>query len=91
METINKTKLAVATGITGGFFYLGCVVVMLLTGKDGIVKVSNALFHGMDFSTIIRTDMSALESLIGLLGFMLLMGVLGYILALIYNRLNFKQ
>lgn len=52
MESLNKTKLAIAAGVTSGIFYLGCALIMLLTGKDGIVKVSNALFHGMDFQQL---------------------------------------
>lgn len=88
MKTLDKTKFAIAAGLTAGIFYLGCVVIMLLTGKEGIITISNALFHGMDFNTIIRTNVSPIESLLGLLGLMVLAGILSYILAYFYNRLS---
>jgi len=61
---------------------------MAIIGKSGIVRFSNLLFHGMDFSNIIRMDISIGESLLGVLASFIFWGLAGYLLALIYNKIK---
>lgn len=91
MNSLNAQKIAIATGITSCTIYLGCYLVMLIIGKEGLVKLSNLLFHGMDFSDIIRMDVPLSETVLGLLLSFLFWGISGYIFAFIYNRLIRKK
>ncbi len=88
MATLNQKKMALATGLTSVVFYLGCFLVMALLGKEGIVQLSNLLFHGMDFSNIIRMNIPIGETLLGAAISFLFWGGIGYLVASIYNKLN---
>lgn len=90
MNSLNAQKIGFATGITSCAIYLGCFLVMLVIGKEGLVKLSNLLFHGMDFSNIIRMDVPLSETVLGLLLSFLFWGISGYIFAFIYNKLVSK-
>ena len=65
MEKLNQRKFGIVAGITSVLVYLGCFLIMMTLGKDGLVKLSNLLFHGMDFTHIIRMDIPIVEILIG--------------------------
>ena len=88
MEQINAKRFGIASGLTSVIIYIACFLVMLILGKDGLVKLSNLLFHGMDFSNIIRMDIPFSESLIGLILSFLFWGGTGFLLAITYNRLK---
>jgi hypothetical protein len=88
MERLNKKKFAFASGLTSVVIYLGCFILMSILGKDAFVNLSNLLFHGMDFSNIIRMNIPIRETLLGALASFVLWGVMGYLLALIYNKLK---
>jgi hypothetical protein len=88
MEKLNQKKFALASGLTSVVIYLGCFLTMSILGKDALVKLSNLLFHGMDFSTVIRMDIPIGETLLGVLISFVFWGVMGYILALVYNKMN---
>ena len=88
METINQRKYAIASGTTSVIIYLGCYLVMLLLGENGIVKLSNYLFHGMDFTNIIRVDIPIGETLLGALISFLFWELVGYLVAMIYNKIK---
>jgi hypothetical protein len=57
-------------------------------GKDRLVKLSNLLFHGMDFTNIIRTEIPLVETFIGAVVSFIFWGLIGYLLALIYNKIK---
>jgi hypothetical protein len=88
MEKLNQRKLALATGTTSIVIYLGCFGIMALFGKDSLVKLSNLLFHGMDFSNIIRMDIPISETIIGVFVSFLFWAIVGYVLAIIYNTIS---
>ena len=88
MIRLSQKKLAIATGLTSVVIYLGCFLVMALLGKNGIVKLSNLLFHGMDFSNIIRMNIPIGETLLGAAISFLFWGGIGYVVAFIYNKLK---
>ncbi|WP_020534837.1 DUF5676 family membrane protein [Lewinella cohaerens] len=88
MKNLQQNKFAIASGGASVVVYLGCFLVMQLLGTESLVKLSNLLFHGMDFSTIIRTDISFLETLIGTAASFVFWAVIGYVVAFIYNKLN---
>lgn len=88
MENLNQKKFAIASGLTSVAVYLGCFLIMTVLGKDSLVKLSNLLFHGMDFSNIIRMNIPIGETLLGAVASFIFWGIIGYVLALIYNKMK---
>ena len=88
MEKLNQKKFAIASGLTSVVVYLGCFLIMTVLGKDSLVKLSNLLFHGMDFSNIIRMDIPIGETLWGAVVSFIFWGIIGYALVFIYNKLK---
>ena len=88
MDKLNKRKFAVATGLTSVVIYLGCFLTMMVLGKNSLVKLSNLLFHGMDFTNIIRTEIPFIETLLGAVVSFIFWAIAGYILALIHNKMK---
>lgn len=88
MEILNQRKFAIASGVTSGVIYLGCYFIMLALGKNGIVKLSNYLFHGMDFTNIIRMNIPIGETILGAIISFFFWGFIGYLVATIYNKIK---
>ena len=88
MEKLNQKKFAIASGLTSVVVYLGCFLIMTVLGKGSLVKLSNLLFHGMDFSNIIRVNIPIGETLLGAVTSFIFWGIIGYLLALIYNKMK---
>ncbi|NNC86192.1 MAG: hypothetical protein HKN75_08920 [Bacteroidia bacterium] len=88
MENLNQKKFAIAVGLASVVIYLGCFLIMAILGKDSLVKLSNLLFHGMDFSNIIRMSIPIGETALGVIVSFVFWGAIGYIIAFIYNRLK---
>ena len=88
MEKLNQKKFAIASGLTSVVIYLGCFLIMTILGKDSLVKLSNLLFHGMDFSNIIRMNIPIGETLLGAVTSFIFWGIIGYVLALVYNKMK---
>lgn len=88
MEKLNQKKFAVALGLTSVVIYLGCFLIMTVLGKGSLVKLSNLLFHGMDFSNIIRMNIPIGETLLGAVTSFIFWGIISYVLALIYNKMK---
>ena len=88
MEKLSQKKFAIASGLASVLVYLGCFLIMTMLGKDSLVKLSNLLFHGMDFSNIIRMNIPIGETLLGALASFVFWGIVGYVLAFIYNKLK---
>ena len=88
MEKLNKRKFAVSAGLVSVAVYFGCFLIMTILGKESLVKLSNLLFHGMDFTNIIRTEITIVETLIGAVASFIFWGLTGYLLVLIYNKMK---
>lgn len=88
MAKLNQKKFAIASGLASVLVYLGCFLIMAVLGKAAIVKLSNLLFHGMDFSNIIRMNIPIGETLLGALASFVFWGIVGYVLVFIYNKLK---
>lgn len=88
MEKLNQKKFAIASGLASVVVYLGCFLIMTILGKDSLIKLSNLLFHGMDFSNIIRMNIPIGETLLGAVISFVFWGFVGYVLSFIYNKLK---
>jgi hypothetical protein len=91
MGKLNQKNFAIASGLVSVVVYLGCFLIMNLLGKGSIVKLSNLLFHGMDFSNIIRMNIPIGQTVLGAFASFILWGGVGYLIALVYNKLSQKQ
>jgi len=48
MNHINVKKAVFAFGATGAILYLGCMIIMVTTGRAGFIKFTNSILHGFD-------------------------------------------
>ncbi|MBT8221250.1 MAG: hypothetical protein KJP00_15590 [Bacteroidia bacterium] len=87
MNKLNANKFSLAIGISSIAIYVSCVILMSIVGEAGVIRVSNLLFHGMEFSNIIRTDIPFTDNLIGIVASFVVWGGIGYIIASVYNKL----
>lgn len=85
MGSINIRKFGLAFGTTFALFYLGCVMVMASVSREAAVFFFNSLFHGVDVSSILRTDMPVWEMITGLVETFILGWLIGAAIASIYN------
>ena len=92
MNILNIRKFGLAVGVTWALLYLGCGLLMLTIGKDGIVLFFNSLLHGLDTTSIIRMDAPIHEFFIGLVESFVLGWLVGASIACVYNfSLNKKD
>ncbi|CAN5184131.1 hypothetical protein BH23BAC2_BH23BAC2_01410 [soil metagenome] len=63
MQHINIKKFALAWGVAGVVFYLGCIILMTTVGREGTILFFNSLLHGLDTSAIVRMDVPWTEAL----------------------------
>lgn len=88
MTQINAKKFSLASGITGAIIYISCFLLMSILGKSTLIKLANTLFHGMDFSNILRMDIPIIETVIGIILSFIFWGITGYILGFVYNKIK---
>lgn len=85
MNRIDIKKFGLSWGLTGALIYMGCVLLMMAAGREGVIFLFNSLFHGMDIAPILRTDMPAWEMLIGIVETFVFSWIVGATIAAIYN------
>jgi hypothetical protein len=85
MQHINIKKFALAWGVAGAIFYLGCIILMATVGREGTILFFNSLLHGLDTSAVIRMDVPWTEALIGLIEMFILGWLFGALIATVYN------
>lgn len=83
--TINVRKFGLAFGITGALVYLGCIAVMVLSGREGTIGFFNNLLHGLDVGPIVRMNIPWWEGLIGIVQTFIVAWLTGACIAAIYN------
>jgi hypothetical protein len=85
MFQINVKKIGFAFGLTGALIYLGCMIVMTTTGREGSITFFNSLLHGLDTTNIIRMDVPLTEAFLGIVQTFILGWLMGACIATIYN------
>lgn len=85
MEAINIRSFGIAFGLTSALLYLGCMFVMWTVGKEASILFFNSLMHGIDVTSIIRTDMPWWEMAMGLVEIFIIGWLTGATIASIYN------
>lgn len=85
MMILDIKRFGLAWGITGALLYAGCAFIMMTAGKDSTVFFFNSIFHGVDFSPILRTDMPFWEMILGIFETFVLSWLVGATIASLYN------
>ena len=85
MGAINVKKMGLAVGLTAALLHLGCVTVILFTSRETTIAFFNSLLHGLDVTSILRTDMPAKEMVFGFAQIFILGWLTGASIASIYN------
>ena len=85
MNRIEVRRFGFAFGTTGGLLYLGCVILLLMGGRDTSVWFANSLLHGLDVSGIIRMNIPVFDAFIGLVNSFIISWLAGASIAAIYN------
>ena len=82
---LSVKKIGFATGLTGALLYLGCMLVMFTVGQEGTVKLFNSLLHGLDVSSVVRTEVPLWEAGIGIVQTFILCWLIGACIGTLYN------
>lgn len=82
---LNIIRFGMASGVATGVFYIGCVLLMSIMGREGLITFFNGLMHGLDVGPILRTHVSLGESFLGLLNSVAVGWLFGGLLASVYN------
>jgi len=85
MDVINVKKMGLAVGSTLSLLHLGCVSVVLFTSRETTIAFFNSVLHGIDVTSILRTEMSALEMVYGFIQIFIIGWLIGSSIASIYN------
>lgn len=85
MGVINVKKMGLAVGLTAALFHFGCAVVIAFTSRETAIAFFNSLLHGLDVTSILRTEMSAKEMIYGFVQIFVLGWLAGASIASIYN------
>lgn len=88
MKQINVKKMGIACGLTGLLLYLGCIILMFTVGQQGTINFFNNLLHGLDTTTIIKMNVSAVDAAMGLVQTFILFWLLGACISIFYNALT---
>jgi len=85
MNTINSNKLGLALGSTGVLFYLGCMLLMLIAGKEGTTWFFNSILHGLDVTNVAQMGVPIGQTVTGIIITFVLGWLGGYLVGTIYN------
>lgn len=85
MNTIHVNRFGFAIGLSGVLFYIGCILLMNLLGRDNAIQFFNSLLHGLDITSIVKMNVTIGESFIGILLTFILGWFFGVSVSLLYN------
>lgn len=84
---LDEKKVAFSLAGTSGIIYIICAVLIAIF-PTGTVRTFGYLFHGIDISRIARESVPFTETIIGLVEIVALSLIVGYIFAVIYNKIK---
>jgi hypothetical protein len=91
MNTISIQRLGFALGTTMALLYLGCMLVMAITEEATTIRYFNSLLHGLDVTTVIRSNVPLGEAAMGVIQIFVLGWLVGASIAAIYNASLWKR
>jgi hypothetical protein len=89
---LSATRMGAAVGMTGVLFYPGCILTMSTVSRDKAITFFNSLLHGLDVGPILRTSVSTVEVVLGIVSTFVLGWFAGALIAGFYNwGLNWQR
>lgn len=85
MNTLSIRRFGLAVGATCALLQLGCVLVMGALPKEAAIRFFNSLTHGVDWTPIVRWNIPAWESAVGVVELFILGWLVGAVAAAFYN------
>lgn len=82
---LNPKGLGLAIGVASAFFYLGCVLLMAIAGREALTVFFNGLLHGINVEPILNTHLSFWMTILGLVDTFILSWLFGALVAVVYN------
>ena len=86
-EKLNPKRVALSLAIVSSIFYIVCALLVVIA-PDFTTKLFGNLFHGIDITQIATTNISFGSVLIGLVQIIIYTLIVGWLFALIYNKLK---
>ncbi len=83
---LQANAFALATGLVAVLYYILCMLLMWIGGKEVTVAFFNSLLHGLDVASIVRMNVPLPETLLGLVLTFVLGWLGGWLIATSYNR-----
>lgn len=91
MKKMHAKKFGLAVGITFSVFYITCVILMAIIGRENTILFSNSLMHGIDVTSIIRMKVPFGEVILGIFGMFAIGWLMGTVIVSMYNFLLKKS
>jgi hypothetical protein len=92
MDTIERytlldiKKIGFAAGVTSAILYIGCALIMAISGPQTTAQWANNILHGIDVTTILKKEqLSFLQLLSGIVEIFILGWLSAALAASIYN------
>ena len=87
VDNLSPKRTANALAITVGIISLICFIFILIA-PSGTVSLFGAIFHGIDMNKIAVESISIGNGLLGVLEAVVLGWVVGWLFAVIYNKMR---
>lgn len=91
MEKINPTNFALSLGAATLFLAVICLIFVAILPLNIMINITNSLFHGIDISSIATKSITLSSVITGIIIWIIIAVITGYMLALTYNKLGGKK
>jgi len=82
---LQALKLGMAFAVAGVSMYIGCLVLMLILGKEETIWFFNSILHGFDVTNSIRMNVPLAQTASGIIITAGISCFIGWLIAFVYN------
>ena len=86
-EKLKPKAVGYALAIVSGIVSLACLLLVVIA-KDFTINLFGAIFHGIDLSKITADNITIGSAVLGFVEVVVLGFILGWLFAVIYNKLK---
>ena len=90
MEKLDGKIVAKTLAVVFGIIYILCVILFTVAAQ-GTLNLFSYMFHGVDITKIAATSLSFGGALIGFIETIVLSYAIGWVFAVVYNKLQKKR
>jgi len=83
--SLSPKRFGMACASAAGLFYLGCVLIMAVSGPQNLAFFFNGLFHGLDLRPILMEVVDIWATVTGFVNTVILSWLFGALVAVVYN------